>query len=901
MFGSRGRGSAILEALRRAKEEDEIRQKKTLQLQNEEKRNNERNHGNGESYSSSSMESIASSTQRMSLRNFQENRGTTISDSCSEGSTTSTTQIDERSSSYYKSSSPSMSERSNSKNGSSMDLLEEAEPSKVDKTLWHGTSGEKIDLLSNCIKLNVKKERQENGFYRHQVRFEPELDSKSLRSKFISGRKDVLGPAMIFDGFSLYLPYRAQNMELHSKNQKYTMTISFFQRHDYKDKESITVYNLLIKQVCKALKMVQIKRNSFLPSKAQRLDKHGLEVWPGYVTTINDYGPSGLLLLCDMKSKVLRTHTVHDAIRDIVSKSGNNYADVQAQVKKSLIGEVVMTKYNNKTYRIDEVDFESNPLATFDKNGKEETYADYYSQQYQIRIKDLKQPLLVHHPKVPRIINEQSMDNYGPISLIPELCYMTGLSDRLRTNFTLMKDLSMLTKMSPFQRKITIEKLLQEIRENEEAKEILEQWGLRLAEKALPLSGRVLEPAFIKFGNGFRIKSNVDFSRDTLNNPMYSSVDIVNWLLVFDQRNQEHVQFFVSTLMTGRNTRNIGIEVSKPTMIALRGARTEEFTKRIRQSLREDRSIQLVVTIIDSPKSDLYSAVKKICCVENSVASQFILKKSLNPARESTKTIVGKIALQIVCKLGGELWASQSPYKNAMIVGIDVYHDPVRQHRSCLGFVASLNSSYSKWSSWTERNTEHQEISNALGICLKRALQQYVECNGTVPDRVIVYRDGVGDGRISMVEDYEAPQLLKVYQAFRGASDPPIKLSVIVVSKRVNTRVISLCGKSNPPPGTVVDTSITENRTYPNFYLVSQKVGEGTVTPTHYIIAYDNSSLSAEHAQKLSYKLTFMYYNWPGSIRVPVPCQYAHKLASLVGEYMGTNAHPALCNKLFYL
>ena len=30
---------------------------------------------------------------------------------------------------------------------------------------------------------------------------------------------------------------------------------------------------------------------------------------------------------------------------------------------------------------------------------------------------------------------------------------------------------------------------------------------------------------------------------------------------------------------------------------------------------------------------------------------------------------------------------------------------------------------------------------------------------------------------------------------------------------------------------------------------------------------------------QISYKLTHMYYNWPGTVRVPAPCQYAHKLA----------------------
>ena len=39
-----------------------------------------------------------------------------------------------------------------------------------------------------------------------------------------------------------------------------------------------------------------------------------------------------------------------------------------------------------------------------------------------------------------------------------------------------------------------------------------------------------------------------------------------------------------------------------------------------------------------------------------------------------------------------------------------------------------------------------------------------------------------------------------------------------------------------------------------------------------------------DHLQKLTYKLCHLYYNWPRTVRVPAPCQYAHKLAFLVGE-----------------
>lgn len=73
-------------------------------------------------------------------------------------------------------------------------------------------------------------------------------------------------------------------------------------------------------------------------------------------------------------------------------------------------------------------------------------------------------------------------------------------------------------------------------------------------------------------------------------------------------------------------------------------------------------------------------------------------------------------------------------------------------------------------------------------------------------------------------------------------------------------------------PGAVVDHTITSKDKF-DFFLVSQHVGQGTVTPTHYIVVYDDTKLKPDHIQRLSYKLTHLYYNWSGTIRVPAPCQ----------------------------
>lgn len=104
----------------------------------------------------------------------------------------------------------------------------------------------------------------------------------------------------------------------------------------------------------------------------------------------------------------------------------------------------------------------------------------------------------------------------------------------------------------------------------------------------------------------------------------------------------------------------------------------------------------------------------------------------------------------------------------------------------------------------------------------------------------------------------------------------------------------------NAPPGTVLDHSITRRGLF-DFYLVSQKMRHGTVTPSHYVVIQNECNLSADILQQLSYKLTYQYFNWPGSIRVPAPCQYAHKLAYLIGESIKRETADILDDKLYYL
>ena len=59
--------------------------------------------------------------------------------------------------------------------------------------------------------------------------------------------------------------------------------------------------------------MVQMNKNFYNPSLAHMVPQHKLEIWPGYVTAVQEY-EGGLMLNLDVSHKVLRTQTAYDLV-----------------------------------------------------------------------------------------------------------------------------------------------------------------------------------------------------------------------------------------------------------------------------------------------------------------------------------------------------------------------------------------------------------------------------------------------------------------------------------------------------------------------------------------------------------------------------------------------------------
>lgn len=174
-------------------------------------------------------------------------------------------------------------------------------------------------------------------------------------------------------------------------------------------------------------------------------------------------------------------------------------------------------------------------------------------------------------------------------------------------------------------------------------------------------------------------------------------------------------------------------------------------------------------------------------------------------------SIATKVAIQLNCKLGGTPWLVSIPTKGLMTVGVDVSKDSKEKKVSWLALVASMdltNVTKESYFSCVSRHTEQSSFTSQLAVDMTRALKAFYEYNGAFPSKIVLYRDGVGDGQLEYVYHTELAEVKSRLEQTYAENNAVLKFVFIVVSKKVNTRIFGRDEK-NPPSGTVVDTKIT--------------------------------------------------------------------------------------------
>ena len=138
------------------------------------------------------------------------------------------------------------------------------------------------------------------------------------------------------------------------------------------------------------------------------------------------------------------------------------------------------------------------------------------------------------------------------------------------------------------------------------------------------------------------------------------------------------------------------------------------------------------------------------------------------------------------CKMGGEPWAVDIPMKNTMVLGYDTYHDSLHKDKSAGALVASLNKNFTRFISSAHIHDRMSEMTDHMVPAVTKALRKYIEVNGQAPERVIMYRDGVGDGQISYVLDHEVAAIEQCFKMQRLEAETPTSsefLSLLRISE----------------------------------------------------------------------------------------------------------------------
>jgi len=140
--------------------------------------------------------------------------------------------------------------------------------------------------------------------------------------------------------------------------------------------------------------------------------------------------------------------------------------------------------------------------------------------------------------------------------------------------------------------------------------------------------------------------------------------------------------------------------------------------------------------------------------------------------------------------------------------------------------------------------------------------------------------DPTKQGQYDKVIKEELPQIFEAFKRIdaKNAKYHPT-LSIVICGKRHNARFYPTDSdfadrNGNTRPGTVVDKGVTSMLDF-DFYLQAHAGLQGTVKPTHYVVIYDESSLTADMVQQGVHAASYLYARATKAVSLVPPAYYA--------------------------
>ncbi|POS75038.1 hypothetical protein DHEL01_v206568 [Diaporthe helianthi] len=495
-----------------------------------------------------------------------------------------------------------------------------------------------------------------------------------------------------------------------------------------------------------------------------------------------------------------------------------------------------------------------------------------------------------------------------------------------------------------------------------ETNPLLAQFGIGARQDLITVPARVLPEPKVFYRNNKSV--NVAFGSWNMENVMFNkpgNLKTWSWLSIQDWKRPNYTFNDVAATVANfsASLAKNGVTVEQKAFdgreIKLNSPSDPELDTIFKKA--SQRPLDLLLIILPgrdkSDNTELYSYIKTLGDTKHGIHTICVVGSKFTSERGQDQYFAN-VALKFNLKLGGNnqmVEPSRLSFLNedkTMVIGIDVTHPSPGSSShapSVAGMVASTDKHFGQWPGRLSiQETARQEMVSDLKEMMKGSLKNWINIgkHGSLPENVLVYRDGVSEGQYQTVYDEEVPLLreafMEMYPADLTKRNLP-RLTVIIVGKRHHTRFYPSQAKDmdrggNCKQGTVVDSGVTEEGMW-DFFLQSHAVIQGTGRPAHYVVLLDEifrdrakklksanpRDTPANELERITQALCYSYSRATKAVSICTPAYHADILCERARRYMadlfegssddassiatGVTAtitvHPKLENTMFYI
>ena len=753
------------------------------------------------------------------------------------------------------------------------------------------TNSKELTLYANYFKVEIERD-----IFKYRVTFDPEIPSNNigLFYRILNNiKKDLTTKFTSFYplNFTIFSPTQVTDIlsfsNIKHENVDYDIKVEWIGIMGPQDQGVVQFVGRLIKTMQRMIKMQRIGKKHFEFDKVFELPNWGVNVVPGFSTSLQIY-ENKLLLNIDQSYRIIHRDSLLQEIQNLYSARKSCDA-----MKILLVGKTTLTSYNNMAYRIDDIEFNKSPQDRFPtKDGGSLSFLEYYKSKYNQNL-DANQPLIVH-----------KKNDGSQIYLIPQLCKLIGLTEQMLGDAQLKKELDRIQKSYPGKRIKNSADLIKRVNDQRDANsklayEELKKWSVKINSEPSKIAATKLDAGNLLMGREARTAIEGARSLESTHE-VYHANELRKWAILYQTEDKMHLDAFRRSMRNALESYKY--PYAPPDEYEINGRRFDSWKNGF-DKLKS--SVDIIVLILPGgkKKSPLYSDCKRYLVTCKGISSQVILTDTIKYRSKDLNMICYKILLQICAKIGGSPWVIDNVQLNnrsTMYIGIDIYDKLKKTSNSLLSITATMDEFSSKFWSAVRIFENQADFEVVLSKCVIDAVAESMRINnGQSPEKIVVYRLAGTGLQQSVIKQCEGKFLQNTFIQLNLSPKPQIV--IISVSRDLTTKFCSVEGYlrneeriQNPRPGTVVDFN---NKKEKDFYLVTSSPLQGTAIPMHYQIIlccdpnsngrYEEKEISNElykNLQLVTYKMCYLNYNKKGCFKIPAPIHYANKLAEWISN-----------------